>query len=221
MFQDLGNGTTENLLHISQWHPAVGSLRFCMETAERLLLQQYLWSRNNCHFLHKYRCEEDKSFSVWDLKQCLFYLSLTLACTGSHRIEKYGQATQILSLFFLEFFSSINCSLSIFSDATFVKNSMDRFFARHISQSKSENNCPQILTSSLSKKVCAWAFCLFCYYCLTLKLRQVSKSSARFGTSRTNTRRPPKIWFCSSEFYWTWSAYARFTFSNDGKVQQN
>ena len=58
-----------------------------------------------------------------------------------------------------------------------------------------------------TKKFCAWAFCLFCYYCLTLKLRQVSKSSARFGTSRTNTRRPPKIWFCSSEFYWTWSAY--------------
>ena len=62
-----------------------------------------------------------------------------------------------------------------------------------------------------SAKFCAWAFCLFCYYCLTLKLRQVSKSSARFGTSRTNTRRPPKFWFCLRlklcQFYWTWSAY--------------
>ena len=182
MFQDLGNGTTENLLHISQWHPAVGSLRFCMETAERLLLQQYQWSRNNCHFLHKYRCEEDKSFSVWDLKQYLFYLSLTLACTLIQALIELK--IQILSLFFL---ISINCPLSIFSDAAFVKNSKDAFFARRISQSKSENNCPQILTSSLSQKVCAWAFCLFCYYCLTLKLRQVSKSSARFGTSRTNT----------------------------------
>ena len=148
MFQDLGNGTTENLLHISQWHPAVGSLRFCMETAERVLLQQYLWSRNNCHFLHKYRCEEDKSFSVWDLKQCLFYLSLTLACTLMQALIELK--IQILSLFFL---ISINCALSIFSDAAFVKNSKDAFFARRISQSKSENNCPQILTSPLSKKV--------------------------------------------------------------------
>ena len=115
-------------------------------------------------------------------KQCLFYLSLTLACTLIQALIEFK--IQILSLFFL---ISINCPLSIFSDAAFVKNSMDAFFARRISQSKSENNCPQILTSPLSKKVCAWAFCLFCYYCLTLKLRQVSKSSARFGTSRTNT----------------------------------
>ena len=80
---------------------------------------------------------------MWDLKQCLFYLSLTLACTGYWKI-------QILPLFFL---ISINCPLSIFSDAAFVKNSMDAFFARRKSQSKSENNCPQILTSPLSKKV--------------------------------------------------------------------
>ena len=225
MFQSLGNETTENLLHISQWHPAVGSLRFCMEIAERLLLQQYLWSRNNCHFLHKYRCEEDKSFSVWDLKQCLFYLSLTLACTGSHWIEKHGQATQILSLFFLEFFSSINCSLSIFSDAAFVKNSMDAFFARHISQSKSENNCPQILRSPLSKVLCMSILPI-------LLLLPDTKTPPSLEVQRTiwnltDKHAPSAKILILLETQVEWfllnlkCIYARFTFSNDGKVQQN
>ena len=97
--------------------------------------------------------------------------------TGSHWIEN--------SNFVLSDFNQLPVEYLLW--CCFCQEFNGRFLCTTHFSNKSENNCPQILTSSLSKKVCAWAFCLFCYYCLTLKLRQVSKSSARFGTSRTNT----------------------------------
>ena len=139
--------------------------------------------------------------------------------TGSHWIENSN------FVFVLSDFNQLPVEYLLWCCFCQEFNALDAFFARRISQSKSENNCPQILMSSLSKKVCAWAFCLFCYYCLTLKLRQVSKSSARFGTSRTNTPSAKILILLETQVEWFLlnlkCIYARFTFSNDGKVQQN